>query len=262
MDRLDTEERAAAGGVALDPRLFGATRAILTFVLVIVAQVVAGIGVIAYALVRDVVRGINVGSPLYVGRMTEQMMPATLYATVFITAAAVYLMLRVWGGHLVFDRSVHGFGLFVPPLKQIAVWTAIGFASAAAILTLSQFVDAHGAKGGPLWHMAESGGSARLAWAFAGLVYAPVFEELIFRGLMLRGFMASWGLPAAGILVTVLFFVSHIPEMIGYWPSMLGIFLLSVLTLAARLRTGSVVSAMYVHLAYNVTLVAAVYALH
>lgn len=260
MDRLDAETDSGRG-VALDRRLFGAKHAILTFVLVLVAQMVAGIAVVMYAVVRDMLRNVHVTGAAYAERMTKEMMPATLYATIIVTLAAVYLVLRWWGGHLVFDRSEHGFGLFAPPPKALVLWTVVGLTSAATILVLSQFVDSEGFKGGPLWQMAESGGSGRFAWAVAGLLYAPVFEELIFRGVMLRGFRASWGLPAASILVTVLFFILHIPEMVGYWPSILGIFLLSVLTLAARLRTGSVVSAMYVHLAYNLMLVSAVYAL-
>ena len=91
------------------------------------------------------------------------------------------------------------------------------------------------------------------------VLIAPPIEELLFRGLMLRGLMASWGVTAAGVVVTTLFFVLHLFEAVRYWPAMVAILTLSVATLGVRLRTGSVVAATAVHAAYNAALAVAVY---
>jgi membrane protease YdiL (CAAX protease family) len=45
-----------------------------------------------------------------------------------------------------------------------------------------------------------------------------------------------------------------------YWPAALAIFTLAVVTLVIRVKTGSVLSAIIVHVAYNAVLIAVVYA--
>ena len=60
--------------------------------------------------------------------------------------------------------------------------------------------------------------------------------------------------------MTTLLFVLHLFEAGGYWPAVVSILLLSVVTLVARLRTGSVVAAMAVHAAYNATLAVVAFA--
>jgi membrane protease YdiL (CAAX protease family) len=101
-------------------------------------------------------------------------------------------------------------------------------------------------------------------WALAGaalaLLAAPVLEELFFRGVLLQGFARSWGLRVSSVLVTVLFWMLHLSETIGYWPANVAIVALAVVALVARLRTGSLGAAVAAHLGYNVLVVAAVYA--
>jgi membrane protease YdiL (CAAX protease family) len=111
-------------------------------------------------------------------------------------------------------------------------------------------------KGGTLARFIAENPDARVALAAIAMLYAPLFEELLFRGLMLRGMTASWGVRAAGIVVTVLFFLLHLPETFGYWPASLAILGISVVTLFARLRTGSLAPAIAAHFGYNLIAVA------
>ena len=154
MDRLDAEERHSAGGVTLDARSFGATHAILTFVLMIVAQMVAGIVVIAFAMLRDVIAGKKITGPAYASEMTQQTMPLLVIVSAIATVLVALLLLRMWAWHLVPDRTPAGLGLFVPPRVQLVLWSVIGVVSGALYLTLTQFVAVHGVKGGPLARMA------------------------------------------------------------------------------------------------------------
>lgn len=259
MDRLDAETGHRDGVVALDPRSFGATHAILTFVLMIVAQMAAGIAVIFYAVVRDLIAGKKISAPAYAAEMSQQMMPLLVIASAVATVLIALLLLRMWAWHLVRDRTPAGLGLFAPTRKQLVMWAIAGLVAGALYVTLATFVDVSGARGGPLSKMAAQGGGGRLIWAILAVFVAPPVEELLFRGLMLRGLMASWGRTAAGIVVTLLFFALHLFEAANYWPAMAAIMTLSILTLLARLRTGSVVAAIAVHAAYNLALVVAVY---
>ena len=48
-------------------------------------------------------------------------------------------------------------------------------------------------RGGPVAKMAASNGMGRAVWAVLAVLIAPPVEELLFRGVMLRGMIASWG---------------------------------------------------------------------
>ena len=55
----------------------------------------------------------------------------------------------------------------------------------------------------------------------------------------------------AGVVVTLLFVLSHIFEVVGYWPALAAMVTISVVTLLARLRSGSLLPAAAAHLGYN-----------
>ena len=80
---------------------------------------------------------------------------------------------------------------------------------------------------------------------------APPVEEFLFRGLLLKGFTVSWGATAAGVVVSIVFVMLHIPETMHYWPALVAVSALAVATLAIRLVTGSVFTSMALHAAYN-----------
>jgi membrane protease YdiL (CAAX protease family) len=61
----------------------------------------------------------------------------------------------------------------------------------------------------------------------------------------------SWGATAAGIVVSLVFIMLHIPETMHYWPALVAVSALAVATLAMRLITGSVFTSMALHAAYN-----------
>jgi hypothetical protein len=88
-------------------------------------------------------------------------------------------------------------------------------------------------------------------WAVLAVLLAPPIEELLFRGLMLRGLSRSWGPFAAGLTVTALFVAGHVFETGFYVPGLMAIAALGCATLAARAVTGALGPAIALHAGYN-----------
>ena len=96
---------------------------------------------------------------------------------------------------------------------------------------------------------------------------APKIEGLtphrsyLFRGVLLRGFAASWGFAASAIIVSTVFVLSHAPEFVHYWPGAGAISGLAVGTLVARRVSGSLVPAVALHVSYNAVMIVALYSM-
>ena len=103
----------------------------------------------------------------------------------------------------------------------------------------------------PFGKMAFLAGWQRLAWFSIVVVLAPVFEELLFRGVMYGGYRRSVGRGWAAFLCTIFFWLLHLPETIRFWPAMLAILVLALLTLSQRLRSEAIGPAVALHAGYN-----------
>jgi len=107
----------------------------------------------------------------------------------------------------------------------------------------------------PLVEMAQSTRLGLAIWFVIAVLIAPTTEELLFRGVMLRGFARSWGTRVAAVSVTVAFVLMHVTQAIDYPPALVFIGLMSVTALALRMRTGSLIPAVLAHFAYNSAIV-------
>ncbi len=86
-----------------------------------------------------------------------------------------------------------------------------------------------------------------------GVVFAPLFEEMLFRGFLLPLFARSLG-PWAGIAATAaLFGLLHGAQNRWAWQQILLIGLAGAAFGYARLRTGSTTAGFLMHAAYNAT---------
>lgn len=93
--------------------------------------------------------------------------------------------------------------------------------------------------------------STELHWLLwlALVVAAPVFEELFFRGFLISGFSSTFLKPVGAVVITsVLWTAVHMQY---DWFGLLLIFVMGLLLGLARIRTGSVFLAIYIHALAN-----------
>jgi uncharacterized protein len=119
--------------------------------------------------------------------------------------AVISLAVALSGGlHVLgLDRKTVG-----PGIRKGVVWSA-GFAAAAGLMFLGLFI----AGQDPLMlvrsPLPEGAGQRILFFFIAGIV-GPVFEEILFRGLIF-GYLRRWNVPAAMLISTFVFAAFHLP---------------------------------------------------
>jgi len=87
-----------------------------------------------------------------------------------------------------------------------------------------------------------------------GVTLAPLFEELVFRGMFYPLARKSAGV-APAILLTGTFFAAIHGTQLGYaWAPLVSIFVVGVVFTLVRERTGSVAASFAMHCGYNLTL--------
>lgn len=97
----------------------------------------------------------------------------------------------------------------------------------------------------------KSSRAAVFVIAIVATITAPFVEELVYRGVLYSAFQRAMGVPAAFVLVTMLFALVHVPQ---YWPSMSTIILLTLLSLiltAIRVKTGNLLPCVIFHTIFN-----------
>ena len=97
----------------------------------------------------------------------------------------------------------------------------------------------------------HSSRSAVYLLAFVATFTAPFVEEVVYRGVLYSAFQRTMGVPAAFLLVTLLFAVVHVPQ---YYPSYSTIFLLGMLSLiltSIRVRTNNLLPCIVLHTLFN-----------
>ena len=78
-----------------------------------------------------------------------------------------------------------------------------------------------------------------------------MIEELLFRGVLYGGYRQSLGPRKAAVLVTLIFCLLHVPEVLHLPVAMLGIAGLALTALWMRLRASAIGPAIAVHFSYN-----------
>ncbi len=97
----------------------------------------------------------------------------------------------------------------------------------------------------------QSSRTAVFVVAFMATFTAPLVEEVIYRGVLYSAFQRSFGVPAAVVLVTLIFSLVHVPQ---YYESPATIFLLTILSLILtlmRVFSGSLLPSVIFHTMIN-----------
>jgi len=91
------------------------------------------------------------------------------------------------------------------------------------------------------------------AWMLAifGVLIAPVFEELFFRGFLYPVLYRRIGFLAAMVVNSLLFAFTHEGQLAHAWAPLLVLFVVGMVLTYVRARTGSVARSFLVHSGYN-----------
>ena len=85
----------------------------------------------------------------------------------------------------------------------------------------------------------------------AGILVAPLAEELMFRGFLYPVVARKFGVAAGIAVVGSLFGLMHAPQLWGGWGQIALLMLVGMVLTYARARTGSVLASYVLHLGYN-----------
>jgi len=96
--------------------------------------------------------------------------------------------------------------------------------------------------------IAQGSAGIKLLYILLAVVAAPLFEELVFRGLLFPYFVKRAGLAGGTLLVSVGFALLHL-----HTPSLVPLFLLSAALCLAYWRTGSLWVSIGMHAIFNAT---------
>jgi membrane protease YdiL (CAAX protease family) len=84
-----------------------------------------------------------------------------------------------------------------------------------------------------------------------GIVFAPVCEEIIFRGFLFTALVDTCGVKAAILITAAIFALLHVPLRIDNLPSIPVIFGAGLIFTLVRHRSGSVIPSVMMHTVYN-----------
>tara|TARA_B100000315_G_C14580949_1_gene590441 strand:- start:1341 stop:2645 length:1305 start_codon:yes stop_codon:yes gene_type:complete len=87
------------------------------------------------------------------------------------------------------------------------------------------------------------------------IFFAPLLEEVIFRGYFYRVFYKLRGKLFAIILISCLFALFHLDQIWGSWFALLAIFSMGLSVTLLRAWTGSIIPSIVAHYSYNISLV-------
>jgi membrane protease YdiL (CAAX protease family) len=99
--------------------------------------------------------------------------------------------------------------------------------------------------------IALSGGAATALAILLAVVLAPVTEEIVFRGVLLRALAAKVGMWPAAILSSAVFAVIHFEVLFSQPLALVGLFTVGLLLAIAYHRTGSLLVPMVGHAVFN-----------
>ncbi len=95
--------------------------------------------------------------------------------------------------------------------------------------------------------------------AFFGVTFAPLIEELFFRGFLYPVVARRLGVIAGVGITAALFALLHESQLAHAWAPLLLLFGVGVVLTAVRAKTGSVAASFVIHAGYNTTLFALLY---
>jgi membrane protease YdiL (CAAX protease family) len=135
-------------------------------------------------------------------------------------------------------------------------WTALGVALALIVQAASALLPIP--KSLPIDRYFRDTAGAYMMAVF-GVTFAPLVEELFFRGFTYAALARRFGMIAGVLITSALFAVIHTSQLANAWAPLLLLFFVGIVLTAVRARTGSVATTFLVHIGYNGTLFTLLY---
>lgn len=102
-----------------------------------------------------------------------------------------------------------------------------------------------------LLRLLRSSRAAVLVVAFIATFSAPLVEEAIYRGVLYSAFDRAFGMPAAFLLVTLLFALVHVPQYYPSWSTIALLTLLSMTLTGLRIWSNNLWPCVVLHTIFN-----------
>lgn len=182
------------------------------------------------------------------------------YATAYVVGAAVEVGIAVVAMRLSFGHHGGGIGRLGlrPPSGSTLAWALVAFAAALIVSTIYGEVvtrlDIKQLQSSCAQQIPAGVRHTRWLLALASLVviaFAPVCEELFFRGFVFPGLARVWGIVAAIVVSGLLFSSAHLDP-----KSFIPIAGVGMIFAFTYWRSGNIVSTMLAHGAFNSTSIA------
>lgn len=151
-------------------------------------------------------------------------------------------------------RTIHAGGL--EPTRAMFVFFGGGMVLAVGVQIASVFLRTPANL--PIEGMFQTRESVLMMMA-AGILVAPLVEEVMFRGFLYPVFARKLGAAAGVLIVGLLFGLMHAAQLWGGWGQIGLLILVGIILTYARARTGSVLASYLLHLGYNTLLLLGFY---
>lgn len=215
------------------------------------------IGLFSMVAMAIALRGASNISPADLARNARVVIPAQFAAYLVVLAFMYYLVSS--------KRSHPDERAAVDPLTAIRWnwpgaswfgWMALGVALALLVQSASVLLPVP--KSLPIDRYFRDTVGAYMMAVF-GLTFAPLVEELFFRGFLYPAVARRWGMLSGIVVTSALFAFIHASQLAHAWAPLLLLFFVGVVLTVMRARTGSVATTFLIHVGYNATLFGMLY---
>jgi membrane protease YdiL (CAAX protease family) len=236
---------------------FGPGRAFVLLIIYVAVVFFTTLLVTVVALAISV-RGAPLTHPTMVAHIKQQLFAPALLISSLTGMTIVVWLSRVWGQDRLHNTSATGFAWVLAPFHTLLLGAASGALLAVTnrLVIIRWFPMPGYAPVGPMVQLSMTPGFPRFVWLVTVLMLAPVFEEYLFRGVLLGIFVTRWGIVVSSVAVTLLFTLLHLLETRLFWPVLMFIGALSLLLIVLRLHCRSLAPCVVAHLCYNSVLAA------
>ena len=187
------------------------------------------------------------------GLSKAAMLSILLVSVVAVSHAAGWLMAWLlvarWHG----QRFAAALGFKAWPPARLAATFGAAIAVYGIAMVPAYFWQPPSERTNVILEFFRAGGPHLLLLLAVAVIFAPLMEEVLFRGLLQPALRRRWSFPAAALLTTLLFTALHFTQTGMYWPSVAGIFLCGACLAWLRERTGSLWPPIAFHMGFNST---------